>query len=52
MVKPYSYRDVADVGLTTDAWSGFPKLPVNRSRPHLFPLGSAELVINFHRFAT
>ena len=47
---PYSYWDTADVGLTTDAWRGFPKLPVSKQQPRLFPRGNTELAFNFPSF--
>ena len=50
MAKPYSYWDIADVGLVTGAWSGFPKLPDAKLQPHLLPIGNTELVCNFSSF--
>ena len=44
MAKPYSFWDIADVGVTTNAWSGFPQLSVTKLQPHLFPLGNTEIV--------
>ena len=48
--KPYGYWGVADVGLTAEAWSRFPRLSANRLGPHSFSLGNAELLINFPDF--
>ena len=50
MARPYSYWDVADVRLSTDAWPGLPKLSVNRLQPHVSPLENAELVFMFLSF--
>ena len=47
MTKPYSFWGVADVGFTTDAWSGFPGISVNKLQLFFPPLENTELVINF-----
>ena len=48
--KTYSHWGMTDAGLTADAWSGFPKLPVGELQRQLYPLGNIELVINFPIF--
>ena len=48
--RPYSLWGAADVGLTTDSWSSFPKRSVNRLGPHVFPLEDTGIVINFRIF--